>query len=70
MKKSTLPILYTGQQFRIVRNQAGMSINKLFKMSGVSRTQITAYEAGTLDIRQSTYRRLLEALAQYKAEQC
>lgn len=70
MKKSTLPILYTGGQFRIVRDQAGMSVNRLHKMSGVSRTQITAYESGALNITVSTYRKLLEALAQYKAEQC
>jgi len=64
----TLPILYTGQQFRVIRNQAGMSVNKLFKMTGVSRTQINEYENGG-NITISTYRRLLNALAEFKAVQ-
>ncbi|MBK9357614.1 MAG: helix-turn-helix transcriptional regulator [Bacteroidales bacterium] len=65
----TLPILYTGQQFRVIRNQAGMSVNKLAEMSGVARTQIYNFEGGTLNITISTYRRLLNALAEFKAGQ-
>jgi len=65
----TLPILYTGQQFRVIRNQAGMSVNKLAEMSGVARTQIYNFEGGTLNITVSTYRRLLNALAEFKSTQ-
>jgi len=66
MKTNTLPILYTGQQFRIVRKEAGMSINRLAAVTKVSRTQIYSFEAGELNITISTYRKLLTALAQFK----
>jgi len=69
MKTNTLPILYTGPQYRIVRKEAGMSINLLAKQTNVSRTQIYQFEAGTLNITISTYRRLLEALAQFKGQE-
>jgi len=69
MKKlNTLPILYTGQQFRVVRIESGLSVNKLHNMTKVSRTQILKYEEGELNPTISTYRKLLTALAQYQAE--
>ena len=69
MKTNTLAILYTGPQFRIVRKEAGMSINLLSNQTKVARTQIYQFEAGTLNITISTYRRLLNALAQFKGGQ-
>jgi len=76
MKKlNTLPILYTGQQFRVVRKEAGLSLNHLHKMSGVSRTQIIRFENEIRDENGkiyspviSTYRKLIEALAKFQSE--
>ena len=65
---ATLPILYTGKQFRVIRQEAGLSVNRLHLMTKISRTQIYQYERGELNLTISTYRKLIEALAKFKAE--
>jgi len=66
---STLPTLYTGSQFRIIRKEAGLSIYKLSKMTKISRTNISNFEDGLLNPTIGTYRKLLTALEQFKSNQ-
>jgi len=64
----TIPPLYTGQQFRIIRKEAKMSIKLLSDTTKVTRTQIYKFEVGgnqTIN----TYRKLIEALEQFKSQE-
>jgi len=49
-------------QLRALRTRRGLSLRKLGELSGVHYVSIVRIEAGTLDPRLSTLRRLAEAL--------
>jgi len=65
----TTPPIYTGNQFRILRESAGMSKKKLSQITRASRTTISEYEAGKHTFRASTYMKLINALETFKNEQ-
>lgn len=66
MSKVT-PIIYDGPMFKRLRiNPPEIKLYGLIKLSGVSRQQITKFEAGNNDIRLSTLTKLLTALYELK----
>ena len=63
----TTPIIYTGEQFRHLRKQKGITQEALSDLSGVTQSQISNWELGKTSPRLSTAGKLLEALAKYKS---
>ena len=59
MKKS--PIIYTGQNIRLIRANAGISQAKLAELTGIAQGRISKIEAGA-NITRKTLLRILEAI--------
>lgn len=58
----TIPILYTGEQFKELRRRLNISAADLSRASGVSQSAISRYEAGQCDLKITNYKRLVTAM--------
>ena len=65
MTQKTIPLLVDGKQFKVLRNQAHMTKYRLSRLSGVAEQTIGNFESKNLNPTISTYRKLIEALANY-----
>jgi len=63
-----LAILPTPSEIRILRKKAGLTQKELAKRAGVSQSLIARIEAGTVDPRLSTLRRILKAIEEASKE--
>jgi len=59
------PIIYTGQNIRLIRANAGISQAKLAELTGLSQPRISEIEAGA-NITQKTLVKILDAISNYK----
>jgi len=63
-----LAILPTPSEIKILRKKAGLTQKELAKRAGVSQSLIARIEAGTVDPRLSTLRRILKAIEEASKE--
>ena len=63
-----MAILPTPSEIRILRKKAGLTQKELAKRAGVSQSLIARIEAGTVDPRLSTLRRILKAIEEASKE--
>ena len=63
------PIIYTGEQFRRLRSDAGISQKELSELSKVTQGQISNFESGKSTITLETAGKLLTALETIKTNQ-
>ena len=61
------PIIYTGQNIRVIRANAGLSQLQLAELTGLSQPRISEIESGA-NITQKTLVKILDAISKYQKQ--